>query len=112
MKAPLRRGFLLAGWLVDRATCPERAPKPTLVDVLAADGTPVPELVANAKDPFDVLRYAGTISTELAQRIEAQLRASEIEATRTATATAHATEVISAWRDAGLRLTSRHTSRL
>jgi phosphoglycolate phosphatase len=79
---------------------PARAVVLDLLDVLAAHGTAVPEPVANAKDPFDVLRYAGTISTELAQRIEAQLRASEIEATRTATATAHATEVISAWRDA------------
>jgi phosphoglycolate phosphatase len=72
-----------------------------LLDVLAADGTPVPEPVANAKDPFDVLRYAGTISTALAQRVEALLRANEIEATHTATATPHATEVINAWRDAG-----------
>jgi phosphoglycolate phosphatase len=70
-----------------------------LVDVLAADGTAVPEAIVSAKDPFDVLRYAGTISTELTQRVEAQLRANEIEATRTATATPHATEVISAWRD-------------
>jgi phosphoglycolate phosphatase len=72
-----------------------------LLDVLPADGTPIPEPVASAKDPFDVLRYAGTISTQLAQRVEAQLRANEIAAARTATATPHATEVITAWRDAG-----------
>jgi phosphoglycolate phosphatase len=72
-----------------------------VLDVLAADGAPVPEPVANAQDPFDVLRYAGTISTALAQRVEARLRANEIEATRSATATPHATEVINAWRDAG-----------
>jgi HAD superfamily hydrolase (TIGR01509 family) len=72
-----------------------------LLDVLAAEGTPIPEPVADAKDPFDVLRYAGTISTELAQRVETQLRVNEIAATRTATATPHATDVINAWHDAG-----------
>jgi HAD superfamily hydrolase (TIGR01662 family) len=72
-----------------------------LLDVLAADGTPIPEAVANAKDPFDVLRHAGTISTELAQRVEAQLRANEIEAARSATPTPHTMEIITAWRDTG-----------
>jgi phosphoglycolate phosphatase len=72
-----------------------------LLDVLDAEDTPIPEPVADAKDPFDVLRYAGTISTELARRVETRLRANEIAATRTATATPHATDVINAWRDTG-----------
>ena len=72
-----------------------------LLDVLADHGVRAPEAVASARDPFEVLRYAGTISTELAEHVEARLRANEMEATRTAAAAPHASEVISAWRNAG-----------
>ena len=71
-----------------------------LLDLLAADGTQVAAPVANAKDPFDVLRYAATISTELSRRVEAQLRANEVEAARTAAPTPHATDIIDTWRTA------------
>jgi phosphoglycolate phosphatase len=57
-----------------------------LLRVLADHGVPASEAVASARDPFDVLRYAGTISTELAEHVEARLRANELEATRTAAA--------------------------
>jgi phosphoglycolate phosphatase len=69
-----------------------------LVEVLAANGAAVPEAVATATDPFDVFRYAGSISSQLAQRVEARLRANEIEAARSARATPYATEAIAAWR--------------
>jgi phosphoglycolate phosphatase len=97
--------FLLLDF--DGPTCAIFAGRPAqtvvreLLDVLAAEHTPVPARLADAKDPFDVLRYAGTISTDLAHRVEAQLRTNEVEATRTATATPHATEVIDAWRSTG-----------
>jgi phosphoglycolate phosphatase len=79
---------------------PARAVVRQLLELVAADGAPVSEPVANAKDPFDVLRYAATISPDLARHVEHALRANEIDATRTATPTPHATEVITAWRDA------------
>jgi phosphoglycolate phosphatase len=72
-----------------------------LLDVLTASGTPIPHRVANANDPFDVLRHAATISRTLAQRVEARLRENEIAATRSAAATPHAADVISTWRAAG-----------
>jgi phosphoglycolate phosphatase len=71
-----------------------------LLDVLSTDDAQVPEHVAGAPDPFDVLRYAATVSADLAQRVEHQLRLAEIEATRTATPTPHAADLISAWRHA------------
>jgi phosphoglycolate phosphatase len=67
----------------------------------ARRGVAVPEAVASATDPFDVLRFAASISCELAEAVEAQLRANEIEAARTARATPCATEVVGAWRNEG-----------
>jgi phosphoglycolate phosphatase len=69
-----------------------------LVETLAVSGASVPDAVTGARDPFDVLRYAGSVSDQLAERVEARLRASEIEAARTARPTQHAAEVIAAWR--------------
>jgi phosphoglycolate phosphatase len=72
-----------------------------LLDVLTTADAQVPDHLASASDPFDVLRYAATVSPELARRVEHELRLAEIDATRTATPTAHAADLISAWRQAG-----------
>jgi len=72
-----------------------------LLDALSIDAARVPQRVAGAADPFDVLRYAATIGPELAQRVEHQLRLTELEAASTAMPTPHASDVITAWRHSG-----------
>jgi phosphoglycolate phosphatase len=72
-----------------------------LVECLTVSGAAVPDAVATATDPFDVLRYAGTLSDQLAEQVEARMRASEIEAAGTARPTAHVAEVVQAWRTEG-----------
>jgi phosphoglycolate phosphatase len=72
-----------------------------LLDVLTIVDAQVPERLASASDPFDVLRYAATVSPDLARRVEHELRLAEIDAAATATPTAHAADLISAWRQAG-----------
>jgi HAD superfamily hydrolase (TIGR01509 family) len=71
-----------------------------LLDVITTDDAQVPEHVAGARDPFDVLRYAATLSPDLAQRVEHELRLAEIRAAHTARPTSHAVDLISAWRHA------------
>jgi phosphoglycolate phosphatase len=72
-----------------------------LVDALRDDGHPVPERVEASTDPFDVLRFAGTLSPAAAERTDARLRAAELDAARTATPTPDAADLITTWRDAG-----------
>jgi phosphoglycolate phosphatase len=72
-----------------------------LLDVLTTDNAQVPDHLASASDPFDVLRYAATVNPGLARRVEHELRLAEIDAAGTATPTAHAADLISAWRHAG-----------
>jgi phosphoglycolate phosphatase len=86
------------------AGCPAPAVARELVDALRTDDLPIPERLDNASDPFDVLRYAGTVSPAAAERTDARLRAAELDAVSTATPTPHAEELISAWRDAGRRV--------
>ena len=75
-----------------------------LVDALRDDGHPVPEHADALTDPFDVLRFAGTLSQAAAERTDARLRAAELDAARTATPTPHAAELVQTWRDAGRRV--------
>jgi HAD superfamily hydrolase (TIGR01509 family) len=72
-----------------------------LLDVLTTGDAQIPKRLASASDPFDVLRYAATVRPDLAQRVEHVLRLAEIDAAGTATPTAHAADLISAWRQAG-----------
>jgi phosphoglycolate phosphatase len=72
-----------------------------LLDVVDADTTPVPDRVASASDPFDVLRYAATIDAELARRVEAALRSAEMRATEGARPTPDTPELVQAWRNTG-----------
>jgi phosphoglycolate phosphatase len=72
-----------------------------LLDVLTTAAAQVPDHLASASDPFDVLRYAATVSPDLGRRVEHELRLAEIDAAASATPTAHAAELISAWRQAG-----------
>jgi phosphoglycolate phosphatase len=71
-----------------------------LLDVLTAADAQVPDDLASASDPFDALRYAATVSPDLVQRVEYELRLAEIDAAESATPTAHAADLISAWRQA------------
>jgi phosphoglycolate phosphatase len=72
-----------------------------LVDALRDDGHPVPEHVEAFTDPFDVLRFAGTLNPAAAERTEGRLRAAELDAVRSATPTAGAADLITTWRHAG-----------
>ncbi|WP_031466623.1 HAD family hydrolase [Sciscionella sediminilitoris] len=76
-----------------------------LRDVLA-DGRHVdfPEPVAAATDPFDVFRYAATVSDEDARMVNAAFTAHEVEAIATATPAPGAHELIRAWKRAGREL--------
>jgi HAD superfamily hydrolase (TIGR01509 family) len=75
-----------------------------LVEALRDDGHPVPEHVEAITDPFDVLRFAGTLSPAAAERTDARLRAAELDAARTATPTPDVEDVVRAWRNAGRRV--------
>jgi beta-phosphoglucomutase-like phosphatase (HAD superfamily) len=72
-----------------------------LANALRDDGHSVPEQVAASTDPFDVLRYAGTLSPGAAERTDARLRVAELDAAHTATPTPHAADVIRTWRESG-----------
>jgi phosphoglycolate phosphatase-like HAD superfamily hydrolase len=72
-----------------------------LADLLAADGATVPLDVRAAADPFDVLRFAATLGSTLADRTEARLRDAEVAAVPTARPTPGVEVLIDAWRSSG-----------
>jgi len=72
-----------------------------LVHALREDGHSVPKRVDDFTDPFDVLRFAGTLGPAATERTHDRLRATEVEAARTATPTPHAAELIRTWRGSG-----------
>jgi phosphoglycolate phosphatase len=72
-----------------------------LLDLVPADHTCIPQNVANSHDPFDVLRYASTVSAELLRAVEQQLCAAELDAVRSARPTPLAASAIRSWRRAG-----------
>lgn len=78
-----------------------RAVALNLLSVMATNGSRPPPTIAAATDPFDVLRHTATIDAELASQVERALRIAEIHATRSATPTPYASEVIAAARDTG-----------
>ena len=73
-----------------------------LLDALRTDGNHVPDDTDHL-DPFDVLRYAATISAEAAEHTHARLRAVELDFVPSATSTPYADELITAWRNTGRR---------
>lgn len=56
---------------------------------------------AASRDPFDVLRFAATVSPELAREVNDELRTMELRAVEVAEATPYAREVIQAAHQAG-----------
>lgn len=72
-----------------------------LLELVSAHALQIPPDVAGATDPFDVLRFAATVSPALAQQVEDELRSAEIDAARHATPTPHASALITTWQRAG-----------
>jgi HAD superfamily hydrolase (TIGR01549 family) len=83
---------------------PARSVVLELLQLAAAEGVEIPEDIELARDPFEVLRFAATVSVALAERVERALAAAEVCAVDTAAATEGAVAVIDAWRDAGRRV--------
>lgn len=80
-------------------------PAPVVADRLRHTlNGPFPAAVEATTDPFEVLKYAATISPSEAQRIEKALRDHEVEAVRTALPTPGAHDLIKAWKSAGRQL--------
>ncbi|GAA0330873.1 HAD family hydrolase [Actinoallomurus spadix] len=75
-------------------------PAPTIAahlrDLVTAEGVKITGVAATSGDPFDVLRYAATISPDLTQTVADGLRAVELRAVEVADATPHARQVIEA----------------
>jgi HAD superfamily hydrolase (TIGR01549 family) len=67
-----------------------------LRDLAADRGVDIPPKVAASGDPFDVLRYAATISPDLTQAVADELRTMELRAVEVAAATPHTRQVIEA----------------
>lgn len=72
-----------------------------LRELVAGRGADIPREVATSADPFDVLRYAVTISSDLTQAVADELREMELRAVDVADATPHARQVIEVAHRAG-----------
>lgn len=73
-----------------------------LRDVLRQDsGAQLPTEILKTEDPFDVLKFASTLSRSDAEYVEAALRAHEVEAVRSAEVTPSAHDLIKSWHTAG-----------
>jgi HAD superfamily hydrolase (TIGR01509 family) len=72
-----------------------------LRELVTHRGIDIPTEVTASGDPFDVLRFAATISADLMQAVADELRTMELRAVEVADATPHAHEVIEAARQAG-----------
>jgi HAD superfamily hydrolase (TIGR01509 family) len=78
-------------------------PASTVADQLRKlfTGQPVPEDIARTPDPMEVFAYAGTISPELATRVEAEMTDLEVAAVATAKPTPYVHDVLAACRESG-----------
>lgn len=80
-------------------------PAPAVADQLRKLFTdqdiPLREDVASNPDPMQVFAYAGTISAELAARVEAEMTDLEVTATATAKPTPYIHDVLAACRESG-----------
>ena len=72
-----------------------------LRELVAGHGVAIPPAVATSGDPFDVLRYAATISPDLTQAVADELRTMELRAVEVAEVTPHTRQVIEAAHQAG-----------
>ena len=73
-------------------------PAPTVADqlrkLITSRSIPLPEEIAHTGDPIEVFAYAGTISPELAARVEAELTDQEVAAVATAKPTPYIHDVL------------------
>ncbi len=69
--------------------------------LLTGQSVPVPEDIARSPDPMEVFAYAGTISPELAARVEAEMTDLEVAAVATAKPTPYVHDVLAACRESG-----------
>lgn len=67
-----------------------------LRELVTNRGVDIPAKTATSDDPFDVLRFAATISSELTETVGDELRTMELRAAKVADATPYAREVIEA----------------
>jgi HAD superfamily hydrolase (TIGR01662 family) len=65
-----------------------------LCSALGELGTSVPDHVAAATDPFDVLRFAASVSPSTADHVDARFRSREVDAVKTAPQTPGLTELL------------------
>jgi HAD superfamily hydrolase (TIGR01509 family) len=72
-----------------------------LRDLVAGRSVAIPPEATASDDPFDVLRYAATISPDLTQAVADELRAMELRAVEVADPTPHTRQVIEAAHQAG-----------
>jgi HAD superfamily hydrolase (TIGR01509 family) len=93
------------------AGLPAREVAGHLRDPVAARGVAIPPEVPESDDPFGVLRYAATISPDLAQAVADELRTMELCAVEVAEATLHARQVIEAAHQAGRAIAVSNNSR-
>lgn len=73
--------------------------------VLDHHGAPIPPAIRDSNDPFQVLRYAGTLDTDVRDAVGDRLTAAEVDAIRTAPATPGAREAIAELHRAGHTVT-------
>jgi HAD superfamily hydrolase (TIGR01509 family) len=72
-----------------------------LRELVTGRGVDLSAEAAASGDPFDILRFAAAISTDLTQAVADELRAMEVRAVEVADATPHARDVIEAAYQAG-----------
>jgi len=69
--------------------------------LILSQSVPLPEAIERTEDPMEVFAYAGTVSPELAVRVEAQLTDQEVAAVATAKPTPYIHDVLAACRETG-----------
>jgi phosphoglycolate phosphatase len=68
---------------------------------ITKEGIPLPRSVEDTRNPLDILRFAASIDSHLASRIEAELTELESAAAATAPHTPYAHDVLAACRESG-----------
>jgi HAD superfamily hydrolase (TIGR01549 family) len=80
-------------------------PAPSVADhlrkVIASQSVQLPEEIVRTTDPMEVFAFAGTVSPELAIRVEAELTDQEVVAVATAEPTPYIHDVLAACRESG-----------
>jgi phosphoglycolate phosphatase len=80
-------------------------PAPSVADrlrkVIASQSVQLPKEIEGTLDPMEVFAFAGTISPELAIRVEAELTQQEVAAVATAEPTPYIHDVLAACRESG-----------